>query len=120
MKFCWCTITVNNLEESIIFYRDVVGLKERRRLQTVPGVEIVFLGNGETQVELLCNKNIKKTNIGADISLGFQVDSLEDKMAELKSKGIGIQSGIIQPNPAVKFFYVLDPNGLKIQFVEMQ
>ncbi|ODS49840.1 MAG: lactoylglutathione lyase, partial [Halanaerobium sp. 4-GBenrich] len=33
-------------------------------------------------------------------------------------KNIVIQSGPISPNPKIEFFFVLDPNGLKIQFVE--
>lgn len=36
----------------------------------------------------------------------------------LKDKGIEIQAGPFQPNPYIKFIYILDPNGLKIQFVE--
>jgi lactoylglutathione lyase len=39
-------------------------------------------------------------------------------MKFIKEKSIEIESGPIQPNPNVKFFYVLDPNGVKIQFVE--
>jgi lactoylglutathione lyase len=39
-------------------------------------------------------------------------------MAFMKENGIAIHSGPFQPNPGIRFFYVLDPNGLKIQFVE--
>jgi lactoylglutathione lyase len=40
-------------------------------------------------------------------------------METIKEKGIEIYDGPHQPNPNTKFFYVLDPNGLKIQFVEI-
>jgi lactoylglutathione lyase len=53
-----------------------------------------------------------------DISLGFEVASVEEKMASLKAQGIPIHSGPFSPDAHVKFFYVLDPNGLRIQFVE--
>jgi len=39
-------------------------------------------------------------------------------MEIVKEKGIDIESGPIQPNPQTKFFFVLDPNGYRIQFVE--
>ena len=39
-------------------------------------------------------------------------------MTSMKEKGIPIHSGPFQPNPHARFFFVLDPNGLKIQFVE--
>lgn len=117
MKFCWCTITVNNMEESLKFYQEIVGLTLNQRFGAGPGMEIAFLGNGETKVELICG-GAKGVNIGQDISLGFEVESVEKMMALVKEKGVNIHSGPIQPNPHVKFFFVLDPNGLKIQFVE--
>jgi len=39
-------------------------------------------------------------------------------ISDLKEKGIDIHSGPFQPNPDIKFFYLLDPNGLKVQLVE--
>jgi lactoylglutathione lyase len=118
MKFCWSTLRVKNLEESLKFYQEIVGLKIDRRFNAGPGVEIAFLGDGETKIELLYDENNKGINVGQDISWGFEVGSLDETMSLVKEKGIEIQGGIIQPNPHVKFFYVLDPNSLKIQFVE--
>ncbi|NLL19621.1 MAG: VOC family protein [Clostridia bacterium] len=120
MSFCWATITVKNLEESLSFYQDIVGLTVDRRFQAGPGMEIVFLGNGETKVELIGNKEVKEVNIGPHISLGFKVDSLDDKMEFVEEKGIPIQSGPFQPNPNTRFFFIQDPNGLTIQFVEVK
>ncbi|MDD3350794.1 MAG: VOC family protein [Eubacteriales bacterium] len=118
MKFCWSTLMVNNMDESLKFYQEIVGLPLNRRFPAGPGVEIAFLGEGETQIELICNEAIKADNVGQSISWGFEVDTLDEMTTVLKEKGIEIHSGPYQPNPHVKFFYVLDPNGLKIQFVE--
>jgi lactoylglutathione lyase len=109
---------VKNMEESLKFYKDIVGLKENRSFQAGPGTQIVFLGEGDTQVELICNEQKQEVTIGQDISLGFEVPSVDEMIALLKDKGVEIQSGPMSPNPHVKFFYVLDPNGVKIQFVE--
>ena len=118
MKFCWTTLTVKNMEESLRFYQEIVGLGVDRKFKAGPGMEIAFLGDGETKVELIYNEKSKDVSIGQDISLGFEVDSLDEMMAAVKEKGIDIHSGPFQPNPHIKFFYVLDPNGLKIQFAE--
>ena len=119
MKFCWSTVMVNNMEESIRFYQEVVGLSLCRRVQPQPGVEIAFFGDdSETQLELIYNEANNKVNIGQDISLGFEVKSVNEKMESLKRMGIAIHSGPYRPNPYVKFFYVMDPNGLKVQLVE--
>lgn len=118
MRFCWSTLVVKDLEESIKFYTEVVGLQINRRFPAGPGVEIAFLGVGGTEVELMTSPQKKEINMGTDISLGFEIDSVDKKMEELKAKGVAIHSGPFSPNPHVKFFYVLDPNGLKVQFVE--
>lgn len=118
MKFCWSTLNVKNMEESLKFYEEVVGLSVDKRFKAGPGTEIVFLGDGETKVELIYNENSTDINVGKDISWGFEVKSVDEMMNFVKEKGIAIESGPIQPNPHVKFFFVKDPNGLKIQFVE--
>ena len=118
MKFCWCTITVNNMEESLKFYQEIVGLSIKRNFKAGPEVEIYFLGDGETEVELIYNPNQKVPSHLEGISLGFEVESVDDMIDYIKEKGLKVESGPIQPNPHVKFFFVKDPNGLSIQFVE--
>ena len=118
MKFCWSTLMVKNLEESLKFYQEIVGLEVSRRFQAGPGMEIAFLGDGDTKIELICNGSSEEVNVGKDISWGFEVDSLDRALSLIKEKGLEIHSGPFQPNPNIKFFYVLDPNGLKVQLVQ--
>lgn len=118
MKFCWATIMVENMEKSLEFYQEIVGLKLNRRFEAGPETEIAFLDGEGAEIELICEKNASGTEIGKGISLGFAVDSVDAKMAFVKEKDVAIQGGPFQPNPHIKFFYVTDPNGLKIQFVE--
>ncbi|MFW5873501.1 MAG: VOC family protein [Bacillota bacterium] len=118
MRFCWITLHVNDLRESLEFYQEIVGLEIDRRFEAGGGREIAFLGDGETKVELVDDKNLEKVNTGKDISLGFEVNSLSEKMDFVKDKGITIHSGPFEPNPNLRFFFIQDPNGLKIQFVE--
>jgi lactoylglutathione lyase len=109
---------VKNMEESLKFYKEIAGLTIERKFQAGPGIEIAFLGDGETKVELIHNTNLEEINLGKDISLGFQVNSVDEMMTFVKEKGVDIHSGPFQPNPNIKYFYILDPNGLKIQLVE--
>ncbi len=118
MAFLWTTINVKNMEESLKFYQEIVGLSLDRRFGAGPGSEICFLGDGETKLELISNEKTENVNLGTDISLGFEVSSVDGKIAFLEEKGVKLLSGPISPNPHTKFFFVLDPNGLKIQFVE--
>lgn len=117
MKFCWSTITVNDMEASLSFYRELVGLPLDRRF-AAGGAEIAFLGEGGTQVELICDKSRPAPGKVEGISLGFAVPSLDEMMKRAGEKGIEIESGPFQPSPQVRFFFVKDPNGVSIQFVE--
>ena len=118
MKYCWTTINVSSIEKSLLFYRDIIGLEVKKQFKPNEEMEIAFLGNGETQVELICNKNNKDILYGKDISLGFITESINRLTDFLKSKNIDLHSGPFQPNPQIKFIYIQDPDGLKIQFVE--
>ncbi len=118
MKFCWTTLTVKNMEESLKFYEEIIGLSVNQRFQAGPNMEIAFLGQGETKIELICNKDVREVNMGEHISLGFEVSNLDEMMALVKERGIAIHSGPFQPNPNTRFFFILDPNDLKIQLVE--
>lgn len=118
MLFCWVTLHVKNMEESLEFYEEIVGLKVKQKFEAGPDMEIAFLGEGETQVELIYNKKGNDVSFDESISLGFKVNSVDEKMRFIKEKGLEVHSGPFKPNPSTSFFFVLDPNGLKIQFVE--
>lgn len=118
MDFCWVTINVRDMEKSLIFYRDELGLELRRHMKAGPGTEIAFLGSGPTQVELIRNDKNDDCAYGKDISIGFKVASLDNAVTALRSKGVALHSGPFSPNPTISFAYVLDPNGLKVQLVE--
>ena len=118
MKFCWSTLRVKDMEESLKFYQEVVGLNMNHRFNAGPAMEIAFLGEGETKIELICDKNSNEVSVGTDISWGFEVSSVDEMINYVKEKGIAIESGPFSPNAHTKFFFVKDPNGLRIQFVE--
>jgi len=117
VKFLWTTIRVSNLERSLGFYQEIVGLPVRNRMAH-PGMELVFLGEGETALELIHEAGLGKVDLGAHVSLGFQVSDLDASMAHMKAQGIQITGGPIKAGPTTRFFFVKDPDGMNIQFVE--
>ena len=117
MKFCHVTLSVKDLDASIRFYTDVVGLSVSARYQS-GDAEIAFLGSGETKVELIRHRNRPDAAIGDGVSIGFEVASVPEKLESLKGGAVLVVSPIIQPNPRVRFFYVTDPDGLRVQFLE--
>ena len=119
MKFLWTTIEVLDVDESVRFYQEIVGLSVEHR---IAGEEtnIAFMGDGETKIELISHKGVVPQAVGALISIGFAVDALDAKIAFLQERGIPITAGPFSPNPRIRFCYVEDPNGVRIQFVEQR
>jgi lactoylglutathione lyase len=118
VKFLWITINVKDMEKSMAFYRDVVGLNVDRTMNPAPGMQIAFLGSGETKVELISDPQGRDRSYGKDLSIGFEVESIESIAKALEAAHVKIESGPHQPNPMLKFIYVLDPDGVRVQFVE--
>jgi lactoylglutathione lyase len=120
MKFLWTTIIVKNLDESIAFYSDLLGLKMLRRFPAGPGMEIAFMGNAmdnETTVELLADSSKSGIQFGDFISIGFAVDSVDVMLETVKGKNIPVHSGPVE-TPTARFFVVKDPNGLNVQLFQ--
>lgn len=110
------TINTADLDKSVAFYRDVIGLEIKTDMRKTVGMPIVFLSASEegTCVELI--QNAEKAYRGSGISVGFHVENVEDAHTAMTEKGLN-PSPIISPNPKTKFFFIEDPNGLSIQLI---
>jgi len=115
MHFNYVTLGVKDMDASIRFYQEIVGLPLKRRFPAGPGVEIAFFGDGDTEVELITGRDAGKPPCDC-ISLGFEATSLEDTIALLREKGYETDGQIISPAPDVSFFFAKDPDGYSIQF----
>jgi lactoylglutathione lyase len=116
MAFLWCTVHVKDLDKSVKFYEDVVGLTVSRRFSGGHG-DIVFMGDGETMLELMSGGSGAQ---GQDISIGFAVDDLDKTAVMFGEKGVSIHSGPFSPAPGIRFLFVQDPDGLLVQLVEQR
>ena len=116
MKFCWTTLYVSNMEKSLAFYHDLLGLKIAERFSPGDETEIVMLGEeNEAKIELIEDKKVVHKSLG--ISIGFEVDSIEDALKLMRDNNIPIKRGPISPMPTLTFFFVADPDGLEVQLV---
>ena len=100
MKFLHVTIQTTRFEEEIEFYEKEVGLTLQRDMR--PMKDLVFLEADHTG--------------GPNLSIGFKTDDVEAKREELIAKGYQV-TPMITPMPDVKFFFVVDPAGVNVQFM---
>ena len=116
MKMQHVTILTKNFEEEIKFYEDFCGLRivsDRR-----PHMDLVFLAEdeGDTRVEIIRNPGAEDSG-NQFISMGFGVENATELREEYIGRGLETTE-LIAPNPHVKFFYVKDPAGVRVQFIE--
>ena len=117
MKYAHTTLFVKDIAQSLAFYQEFVGLKIVRQFTTADGSSFVFLADkdGGTEIELIYDG---QTTVNASgLSLGFSVADANAYMYELDSLGIA-HSPMVSPNPKTRFFFVTDPDGVQIQFIE--
>ncbi len=118
MRYAHTTIIVSDIEKSIKFYEEVAGLEIQRKFNAGDKI-LAFLANklGETEVELIQDRG-ENVYSGVGISLGFAIEDVNEYKQKMELMGYKT-TDIISPNPKTKFFYVNDPDGLKIQLIEM-
>ena len=87
MKVKYATIIVKDMDESIKFYTEVMGLEIDSRHNPFPGLTITLLkGEGDAMIELIKNTE-NETGL---FSVGMEVDDINTTVKELKSKGAKI------------------------------
>src|ERR1700739_1377977 len=87
---------VKDLEKTVSFYKDVLGLQEIRRHTSGRGSQLVFLKAPESQEEIeLCKcAESGPVVVGPDLTpLAFEVDDLEKFADEAKAKGYPLSDG---------------------------
>lgn len=112
----YTTIIVRNLEESLKFYTEVLGLVKVNKFSPEEGVTISFLKDSESNlIELLEDKNLLEEDFRESrVSIGFGVEDLDDTLKTLKEKGIEIIREIIETPGDGKLAFIKDPNGVEI------
>ena len=117
MTINWTTIHVKDMEVSLAFYHDLLGLPVAERFGP-PEHQIAMLGPEEgTKLELLCGGPPIQGPVGAGVSMGFTPDNMGELLEKLAAAGVSIPEPM-SPNPSLRFFFIQDPDGYTVQLVE--
>ena len=112
---------VNDLEKTIRFYREVLGLEEIRRHKSPRGSELVFLKapESEEQIELCHFPSSGPVVVQADLThLAFEVDSLEKFGQHLATLGLKYSDGPTMKPDGGGFAFVDAPEGYEIELIQ--
>jgi lactoylglutathione lyase len=111
---------LDNLEATVKFYREVLGLEEVRRHKSPRGSELVFLKAPESEelIELCHYPASGPVHVQADLThLAFEVDSLEEFGKHLAKLGLKYSDG-----PHLKdgggIAFIDAPEGYEIELIQ--
>lgn len=112
---------VNDLERTVKFYRDILGLVEVKRHKSPRGSELVFLKAPESEelIELCHFPGSESVHVQADLThLAFEVDSLAEFEKHLAKHGLKYSDGPTTTSTGTIFAFVDAPEGYEIELIE--
>lgn len=113
MPFLLTTMNVSDMEKSLAFYRDLLGLPVAGQIGAEgDAFRISFLGDAEgTRLELVQGHGAPAPSEA--ISIGFSVENLQAVLDACRATA----EGPISPNPHTTFWFVRDPDGYRVQLL---
>ncbi len=119
MKYLHTMVRVTNIDESLDFYCDKLGLEELRRYDSEQGrFTLVFLaapGDEDAQVELTYNWDPEEYGEGRNFGhLAYQVDDIYALCQRLMDKGVTIN----RPPRDGRMAFVRSPDNISIELLQ--
>lgn len=120
-KLLHTRMRVSDMDQTIAFYRDVLGLEVLERKTSPRGSHLAFLRvpNSDELIELCSFPPSGPVKVQEDlVHLAFQVDSLEETIAALNEQGIRITDGPTTTSSGSRFIFIDAPDGYEVELIE--
>jgi len=120
-KFLHTRMRVSDLDRTIRFYTEVLGLEVLERKTSPRGSQLAFLKvpNSDELIELTSFPPSGPVQVQEDlVHLAFQVESLDDTIAALGAKGVPITDGPTATSSGSRFIFIDAPDGYEIELIE--
>jgi lactoylglutathione lyase len=121
-KLLHTRMRVNDIEKTVKFYEQALGLKVTRRHTSPRGAQLVFLAtpNSEEEIEI-CQMppGAEPVKVQPDLMhLAFTVDNLEAFAAELVKKGFALSDGPTKTGSGSVIAFIDAPEGYEVELIE--
>lgn len=121
-KLLHTRMRVNDIERTVKFYEQALGLKATRRHTSPRGAQLVFLAtpNSEEEIEI-CQMppGAEPVKVQPDLMhLAFAVDNLEAFAAELVKKGFALSDGPTQTGSGSVIAFIDAPEGYEVELIQ--
>jgi lactoylglutathione lyase len=112
---------VTDLEKTVAFYTEVLGLKETRRHTSGRGSQLVFLKapQSEEEIEICKFDQSGPVLVGPDLThLAFEVDNLDKFARDAAAKGYPLSDGPHRSPGGDAIAFIDAPEGYEIELIE--
>jgi len=112
---------VNDLEKTVKFYREILGLQEVKRHKSPRGSELVFLKapDSEELIEICHLPGSESVKVQPDLThLAFEVDSLVEFEKHIARFGLKYSDGPTQTSTGTVLAFIDAPEGYEIELIQ--
>jgi lactoylglutathione lyase len=120
-KLLHTRMRVSDLDQTINFYTNVLGLEVLERKTSPRGSQLAFLRvpNSEELIELTSFPPSGPVKVQEDlVHLAFQVQSLDETVASLNAMGVKVTDGPTQTSSGSRFIFIDAPDGYEVELIE--
>jgi len=121
-KLLHTRMRVNDLERTVKFYQDALGLAVSRRHTSPRGAQLVFLTTPGSDEEIeICQMpaGAPPVHVQPDLMhLAFEVGNLEQFAAELAQKGFAFSDGPTKTGSGNAIAFIDAPEGYEVELIE--
>ena len=120
-KLLHTRMRVSDMDQTIAFYRDVLGLDVVERKTSPRGSHLAFLSvpNSQELIELCSFPPSGPVTVQEDlVHLAFEVENLDEAIAQLTAKGVRITDGQTCSSSGSRFLFIDAPDGYEVELIE--
>lgn len=112
---------VSDLDKTVAFYRDVLGLEETRRSKSGRGSELVFFKapGSDEEIEICKFDGSGPVQVGPDLThLAFEVDDIEAFAKHSAAHGYPLSDGPHKTSSGSVIAFIDAPEGYEIELIQ--
>lgn len=119
-KYLHTRFRVSDMEKSIHFYRDILGMEVIEQKTSPRGSKLVFLQfpGMDCELELCSFPDSGSVHVPEDlVHLAFEVEDLEACIDKLNAAGIPVTEGPTESSNGTRFIFTEDPDKYEIELM---
>lgn len=120
-KLLHTRMRLNDIERSVKFYTEALGLTVSRRHTSPRGAQLVFLAtpNSDEEIELCQLPGAPGVQVQPDLMhLAFEVENLEAFAAALKTRGYTLSDGPTPTGSGSVIAFIDAPEGYEVELIQ--